>query len=791
MKGLAPFIKIAIIFLVPAFFYLNPFLPWPKDLIFEAAGHGNGVLAFFEAQKNGTPAPFFWGHSSYILGQVTLMIIYALAGATTFTTILNTSILGFLTILVTYFFAKQFLGFWSGLVALLFFSGSLFFLMVIKTAYPFYGTIPLTVALALFLFVLAHQTRKKSLLYLAGVALGLVGLAGGHGIPITLAVLIGFLGWKVVFREETFPLRFYCLSLLLALFVFFGFHALFPLINNNKPFDYLYDTYRLLSERGGQVALKGGLDGRLANAERCFRIFFIDMYIPGQGHQQFFAGRAMLPPFASLFFLWGLVVSFWKREDIDKILLLWVGGVFLFYGFFADFQVRYFLLVAPAIYFLVARGVLDLSKRIKNKAFFIFLSLVIVVHLSFTYHDYFVTMASHAFQLEQYEGQAEMADYIKKTYNPQEVFLIMGNINGVPPQNFVFYTWQKKYDFHGWDFFSERGAPYTPIEIELLRGEKPVYGEDAWRQKLIEWEEEKLKTYQKIIYIFAFYNDDLTPTREWVRFREIYPYLLPEKIILAHDQRPQMAVYEVTKEDLETVHFETKLLPNQKQTFRSPRVGKLKAIVFSGKVDNPEFYLNGSVIKMPMVTYPSEKATIVFNGKSGLVLSPSFSSLEIASDIYRAKNIIHSPTSAAVTGQPNQKGELIYRLVGPKPIERLSVLFFPRVHNDKERRVFLNLDYSSNDRDYETVYRLESNGSGGWIGSQERLTLLPQSKTVYLRFILSNLNTQLLSSQTAMMSFEGEFEGESQELKVEKGKNSFWFEGNKEPLTISLFFRPD
>lgn len=786
-------IKLFVIILVPAFFYLNPFLSWSKDLIYEAAGHGLGVLAFFDVQKTGQPAVFFWGHTSYLLGQVTLMITYLLFGVSTLTTILNTSMLAVLTILIVFYFVKRLAGFAMAFLALLLFSGSLFFLMVIKTAYPFYGTGPSTASLTIFLFLLAHHEKKEKFLWFSGVAMALVGLSGGQTTPLISLILLLFLIWKIIYREKIFTLKKYLLTGLITLSVFFGFHGFFPLVNHNQPFAYLADSYRLLSERGGQVKLVGN-NGELGkNTERLLKAFFKDMNVPRQGHQHFLAGRAMLPLPLSLFFLWGIIIAFRKRSDLEKMLLLWSGTFFFFYGLIADFQIRYFVVAAPAVYGLTAMGIIHLLDKINSRrylkiSFSVLLSVAIGFYLFKTYDDYYVVLAKQAFKLEQYEGQAETAAFIKKNYSPRETLLIMGNLTTIRPQNLLFYTWKNPFDFYYWNSFNEK-VNYTPVESEVVRGKNEEASFSG--EKFLLWEREKLKSFPRIVYVFGFYNIDKTPTREWQMFRQIRPYLRPKKAVFAASGLPQIGIYEVTPEINEVESRQFKLKDGEKQQFLAAKDGKIKSLVFQDSSEKPTFFLNGIAIKLPIKTFFSQKMILNFEGKSELSLLPSFNSENFNDDVYRQENIAQAAAASLVFGGEKKAGELVYRLEGPNPIEKLNILFFPRILHDQAKKNYLSLSYSFDDRNYQKLYELKSDGTGGWIGlweKQERLMIYPQNKVVYLKFILSGQQAQLLSSEQTPMSFEGEFNWQVETMQVKAGENLFWQTGGQEPLSLALFF---
>lgn len=784
-------LKVVLIALVPFFFYLNPFVPWPKDLIFEAAGYGNGILTFFDAQRTGAAAPCSWEHCSYLLGQISLMTVYRFFGVSTMTTILNTSILAFLTIMAVYFFTKKILGFWPAIISLLLFSGSLFFLMVIKTAYPFYGTGPLTTTLTILLFLIAHLKKKIEILYLAGLALVLVGLSGGQTIPLVLLILLSFLIWKIIAREKIFPIKSYFLTLFLALLVFLGVHALFPLVNNNKPFEYLSPLYRMLSQRGHQVAaVNESMKERLENANRLLKAFFIDMNVPRQGHQHFLAGRAMLPLPLSLFFLLGILKAVVKRKDEDKMLLLWTGIIFLFYLFFADFQIRYFVIIAPIIYILTAQGMVWLAEKINKRIFTALLVLILGFYLYGTYKDYYVVLPKQAFKLEQYEGQEEMANFVKNNYDPKETFIVMGNVWSLPPQNFIFYTWEKKYELYYWDYLLNK-VFYTPVGDDVIKTNGLSPGEKFQVEEFNNWEKEKLKTFKKFVYIFGFYNIDLTPTREWLLFRQIRPYLQLRKIIFATNGLPQLGIYEENLATLKIGSQGFSLLPNEPQTFNSSSEAEVKSILFAGETEKPVFFINGLSWELPVTTYPSEYMAVVFGGKSFFSLNPSFSTNNFKADTYRATNVTNFPSASLVVGGVNQPSELVYQLGAPQPINKLNILFFPRIFHDIEEQNYLWLSFSSDDKNYQKIYELKSNGSAGWDGlgeRQKRIIIYPPTKVVYLKFEFSSEQAQLSSSDIQTMSFEGEFDWNPQTLKILPGENRLWFSGGGEPIKLSVFF---
>ncbi len=101
-------------------------------------------------------------------------------------------------------------------------------------------------------------------------------------------------------------------------------------------------------------------------------------------------------------------------------------------------------------------------------------------------------------------------------------------------------------------------------------------------------------------------------------------------------------------------------------------------------------------------------------------------------------------------------GYLIYKFESPSLIRRLQILANPRIGNDKEKRNFLRLRYSTDGERYFKVYALESNGSGGMTGIFEsplKRTIHPESREVYLRFDFGP-NSQLWAPPDFPMIFD-------------------------------------
>lgn len=99
---------------------------------------------------------------------------------------------------------------------------------------------------------------------------------------------------------------------------------------------------------------------------------------------------------------------------------------------------------------------------------------------------------------------------------------------------------------------------------------------------------------------------------------------------------------------------------------------------------------------------------------------------------------------------------VIYKIENPDIIERLKIISYPRVSNDRKRRNFVKASYSMDSQEYKPIYYFKSNRNGQYSGIYEEKTvhtIMPESKVVYLKFDLASNSCQLWSSEDYPMAF--------------------------------------
>lgn len=472
-----------------------------------------------------------------------------LFGSTKFALVLASSIIGIITIISTYFIAKAVYDRRIAFLAATFFSFSLYFLINIRCGWGFHTITAFVVLLNIYLLYLFLIKKQWKFLWLFGIVWG-IGWFNGHPlylfIPIILVLSLAWIGKDFKFWQK----REFWLPAITAFSVCFGLSVIYSLLFNlDSPFQAFYSLNRhwLFTRGAGESAFSRGLIFFLSNPINAIQNLFIGMtYMKASSPIVIVPRRPMIDPFISIFFLRGLFLSLRERKIIDKLLLLWVGTAFIVFACLTVFQVRYMIVIAPAIYIIAAKAMVDsikvakkkdadLKKHFKKNQILITILIIfgVVFSASFTYCNYFKIYAKNDAYLWRFVGNRKIVDHIRGKAEPEECQVVFGHLVLVPAENFIFYT-QEKYPIMRWDNISKEK---NIIQIQ-------------------DWERDVFTQGKRIVfYVFSLDNKEAkTPgKRSWgdyediTLFKRLHPQLEPAKTIYYTCGLPAFAIYEVSE----------------------------------------------------------------------------------------------------------------------------------------------------------------------------------------------------------------------------------------------------
>ncbi len=557
--------------LLCSIFFLNKLDKVPPDLCSELADMGQATYLLAEArlknlsyseliQRSGQNAPMGFSHGrsiyqSYLQrsGMATPLwtsILYPflrLFGSTKFALLLASSIIGIITIIATYFIAKAVFGRKVAFLSATFFIFCLYFLIDVRRGFGYRAISCLSVMLSIYLLYLFLIKKQLRFLWLFGIMWGIAWFNGYPSFLIIPIILILSMAWiSGIFKF--WQKREFWLSVITAFSVCFGLSVIYSLLFNlDSPFQLFYFLNKSwLFGRGVQesVFIRGPIFF-FSNLVTAIQNLFIGMtYMKASDATLVVPNRPMIDPFVAIFFLRGLFISLRERKIMDKLLLLWVGITFILFTCLTVFQVRYMIAIAPAIYIIAAKAMVDLvekakkkdavlKKRFKKNQILITMLIIfgILFSASFTYHNYFRIYAKNDGYQWRFVGNQEIAEYIRGKAKPEDCHVVFGHYTMVPVNNFIFYT-QDKYPIMRWDNISK---------------EKNI-------SQIQDWERDVFTQGKRIIfYVFSLDNKEAkTPgKRSWgdyediTLFKRLHPQLEPAKTIYYTCGLPAFSIYEV------------------------------------------------------------------------------------------------------------------------------------------------------------------------------------------------------------------------------------------------------
>lgn len=769
-----------------------------------SAGSGSRMLspAAFKFMGLGTP---FW--------TALLAIAQKLFGVTSFWQLFLASLVGFLTVIVTYYAGKTMYSRTVGFLSALLLGSSLFFVIQTRTASGFLAIAPLMAILAAYLFYTAHKTKDRKYLWYCGLALGL-SFFNGYPLSFLIIPILGFFflwnfGFRSFFRNFTrvrmiwkesidgneesalLGLRDYLVMVLLSVFLFMSLTVAWSMYANIPALDTyneiigprtlghlrLDNLDAIISQKGtgyfGITWLPQSTEWKIATEIRPWKIIFLEMdpweSLNGVHDQQQLAGRPMVAPFATIFFFAGILVMLWRRSMADKLCLVWLGVTKFSFTFASGFVPRALMIAAPVIYLTIGVGLVCsfqfLEKKIsraylhgvtgkltKVLQFLFAFGLLFTVYTTYgeVFHEYYGMDAN----IERFVGTNEVGRYISENSNPNDTVLVLGEFMAVPYDAIFLYTSGKPYKVLYW---------WDDVMMGKLGGRGPP---GTIAPRLNEWEREVLKNNSEIIYVFATgarYNKipgwNLYNQIEWTEFEELHAGIEPVKRTYFSTGIPSSVVYVVNRSTPRNNYLTLRSKPDSE--FYSSSDDNISIIKIRGGGKNSSVSIGNSSFTIPIDIPPSMEVSITFDKNSRILFEPLFESKDYEKDVLSQKNLTFTEGAGkSFLEMDGTSADLFYKIESPFKIERLDIRTNPRVFNDMKRKNAISAYYSIDNKTYKRIYEVRSNGNSDWANYRDQIFGNTYNNGIYDR---ETYNVIYPDSNIVFIkfSFEG-YQGEAQ-----------------------------
>ncbi len=783
----------------------------------QSAGSGSRMLGpgAFKFMGLGTP---FW--------TALLAIAQKLFGVTSFWQLFLASLVGFFTVIVTYYAGKTMYGRTVGFLSALLLGSSLFFVIQTRTASGFLAIAPLMAILAAYLFYTAHKTKDRKYLWYCGLALGL-SFFNGYPLSFLIIPILGFFFlwnfrfgsflrnftkvrtiWKqsidgsgesaLLGLRDYITMAIVAISLFMLLTVAWSLYANVPAmdtyneISGPRTFQHLRlnSIDALISQKGtgyfGLTWLPQTTEWKIATEKRSWKVIFLEMdpwdSLQGVHNQQQLAGRPMVAPFATIFFFTGIFVMLWRRSMADKLCLVWLGVTKFSFTFASGFVPRALMIAAPVIYLTAALGLVWVFQFMEKRIGGIYLreeklrkvllvlfagGLLFTVYATYgeVFHEYYRMDAN----IERFVGTNEIGRYIGENYNNNDTILVLGEFMVIPYDAIFLYTSGKPYNVLYW---------WDDLLLGKLGGSGPT---GTVSPKLNEWEKEILKNNTEIIYVFgtgARYNKipgwNLYDQVPWPQFKELHPDLQPVKRTYFSNGIPASEIYVVNRSTPRNNYLSIKN-SNHGLEFYSSSDDHVNFIKIRGGGKNSSISIGNSSFTVPMDILPSMEVFLTFDKNSRILFEPLIESKDYEKDIFEQKNL----TFTAGAGRSfleldGSSAYLIYKIESPFKIERLDIRSNPRVFNDRKKKNAISAYYSTDNKSYKRIYEVRSIGNSDWANYRDQVTGNTWNNGIYDRetyhVIYPDSNIVFIK-----FSFEG-YPGETQLWSRKEGNHWLMFD---------------
>lgn len=136
------------------------------------------------------------------------------------------------------------------------------------------------------------------------------------------------------------------------------------------------------------------------------------------------------------------------------------------------------------------------------------------------------------------------------------------------------------------------------------------------------------------------------------------------------------------------------------------------------------------------------------------VIAPVFDAdFDLARDLFTSTNVRIKRNEGCLTCDSEGPCRLTYFLNSPTRLQRVKIIFYPRIFNDKLQNNYVRLAYSYDGQNYHQLWSTENDGSLAWFGQREELYIPLQGdvRNLFLAFELHGEGSQLQSLDTHAM----------------------------------------
>lgn len=578
-----------IVLIVAVFSFFFDIWLHPKDLYFEPVMDGNSAILTLKALRAKTSvteiiqSPELWKTpatlsylyqltSAFPLNNSLMALSMVLFSSPLLAYLAVSSLGGFLAALLAYFMGKKFYDPLTGFVTSILISTSLFFVIHVRgVTMSFYGSLALVAGLVIFTFYLTHVKRSWKSLILASSAGSLAWFHGYTQIYVLPAILLLFLFWNLKWSAfskipknlkpnswVTYLRNFWGKTLLApqryflaAILTFLIFLSLTIVYSSFLRTPSKLETYEAIPRYNISrlFDMQRNLSREKERVQRSFHEFFTNFFISGgigsSPGPQNPAGKPMVYPLVTVFFILGIIVAVKEQTMGDKIVLLWVFISACFILFIFEFQTRYMMFPAVGFYLLSARGVVAtgrFGKKLFNAkeapwfSILFFGSVVLFLILSF-YHNFFQEYLYKGSNNKENFGYYNLARYLQESVDPKTTALIFEENIYVVPAHLFFHTKGQIYDFVFWKNLQREGpAPW-------------VFNENILGEEIIRWEAKTLSEKEKILYIHGrnpYTCSDFQIFKE--QFLKLHPQQRePVDVIVDFNMNPAFEIYKIER----------------------------------------------------------------------------------------------------------------------------------------------------------------------------------------------------------------------------------------------------
>jgi hypothetical protein len=398
----------------------------------------------------------------------------------------------------------------------------------------------LSACLLLAMLALLHSHHQKTpgcpWLHLsgAGICLGLLILTGWIVVPA--AVL--FVATSLLLLERTVSWRGRLLNVGMTM-VAAGITCLvvvlvYAWIYQTEAIEVFRTIFLSMTGRFSQGTNPGesmGIPGKILHFLKCT---FWDMTTRDH-RDKVLEGAPSVSLVFTILMLVGMAVAMRRRRSADQFLLLAGGCVLLVVTLLVVFANRYAMLLLPIFAIFGGMAVREAyvnwfkaqTGRLELGIFVGILGLVFGLTFFNLHHDYhvrFLTQKEPDFEVDRMRGHSSLYTWIRNHHERKETLLVLSDPICFALQQLHFFNFPDAYSHIYWcNYIREFKNP----------------------EELRKWEEEILKKYRKIVYVFSTYQfpQDYAYWSNPSPFHSLHPGLQPDFVYRYRNQVPLIAAF--------------------------------------------------------------------------------------------------------------------------------------------------------------------------------------------------------------------------------------------------------